>query len=288
MNHPICFGYQIATPDVKFSPDLTCLSGDAESNIRLLKDIGYDAVEFMTVDPKSLNAQQYREWLEKYDMRGVMVCTGEVFGTLGWSFLHPDEGVRRAAIERVKDIICFASVIGGNVNIGRVRGCLAACGSPNVRWAESALSELCDFAAAQEVDILLEPIEKAEEDYINTVAEGASLKVRLAKDNFHVMMDYCAMSFEEPDILAAVRAFSPNIVKHIHLSEPDRWYPGHTAAKPFDNFLSALAQTRYCGPIVIEVLPLPDQKTAAERSFATISPLIEKHFSRRFSHEEIH
>lgn len=280
MNHPICFGYQIATPDVKYSSDLTCLYGDPESNIRLLRDIGYDAVEFMTVNPKLLNAQQYREWLEKYHMRGVMACTGEVFGTLGWSFLHPDEKIRRSAIERVKEIICFASIIGGNVNIGRVRGNLATSGAKDAHWAESALRELCDFATVQSVDILIEPIERVEEDYINTVAEGVSLKKVLAKDNFNVMMDYCAMSFEERDIPSAVRTFASDVVKHVHLSEPDRWYPSHTALNPFDDFLASLAQAHYRGPFVIEVLPLPDQKKAAEMSFASISPLIEKHFSR--------
>lgn len=280
MNHPICFGFQVATPEVNFSPDLTCLYGDPEANIRFLRDVGYDAVEFMSVDPKKLDAAQYREWLEKYNMRGVMVCTGEVFGTLGWSFLHPDEKIRRSAIERVKDIITFASVLGANVNIGRVRGCLSMCGAENVHWAESALQELCCFAASRNVDILVEPIEKAEEDYINTVADGAALRQRLAQPNLKVMMDYCAMSFEETDVSAAVKSFVPDVVSHIHLSEPDRWFPGHTDVEPFCRFFTQLSQAHYRGPFVIEVLPLPDQKTAAEKSFENIAPLIDHHFCR--------
>lgn len=274
MKHPVCFGYQIATPEVNYSPDLTCLYGDLEKNIRLLHDIGYTAAEFMTVDPKRLNALQIREWLEKYNLRGVMTCTGEVFGTLGLSFLHPDEDKRRQAIEHVKEIINFASVIGGNINIGRVRGQKAGM---NLDLAEKAFTEICDYAAPLNVDVLIEPIERAEEDYINTVAEGAELK-KLNKDNLKVMMDYCAMSFEEKNICETVKAFVPNTVSHVHLSEPDRWYPGHTAIKPFDSFLCQLAESQYCGPFVIEVLPLPDQKTAAEMSFEMIAPLIGKYF----------
>ncbi|MDR0852653.1 MAG: sugar phosphate isomerase/epimerase [Clostridiales Family XIII bacterium] len=284
MRHPVCLGYQIATPEVSYSADLTCLYGDVEQNIKLLKEIGYDAVEFMSVDPKQLNAEAYLKILNQNHMRAVMVCTGEVAGTLGLTFLDSDEQIRRRAINRVKEIIDFAAILGANVNIGRVRGMLDPKNGLDDTPAINAFREVSAYAIRKNVDILIEPIEKPDENYINTIADGVKVKNALDQENFKVMMDYSAMCFEEDSIADAVERFAAADVAHIHLSEKERDYPGYLDIKPFESFIAQLAKTGYTGPFVLEVYSIPDQKTAAEKSFEAIAPILEQHYGWRSVH----
>ena len=43
------FCYQVATPDVIFSPNITAYQGPVEESFSALADLGYDGVELMTL-----------------------------------------------------------------------------------------------------------------------------------------------------------------------------------------------------------------------------------------------
>ena len=87
-----------------------------------LAALGYDGVELMTLNPSKLDWAEVKAEAEKNNLSVVLVCTGEIFGQLGLSYTNPDESIRKEAISRSKEIIDFASYLGANINIGRVRG----------------------------------------------------------------------------------------------------------------------------------------------------------------------
>ena len=274
MKHPVCLGYQVATPDVKVFPKLTCLCGDPLENIRFLREIGYDAVEFMTTDPTKLDPAFYRELLAENQMRAAMVCTGEVFGTLGLSFTDPDPERYRMAVNRIKELIDFAAVLGTNINIGRARGHLREENGLDNSQALDAFHEICAYAKPLNVEILIEPVEKPHTNWIHTAEDGAALKKALGEENFNLMLDYSAMCYSESSVKEAARLFAGTIVGDIHLTEQDRHYPGYHDANPFRDFIAQCAAAGYVGPYVIEVYPIPDQQQAAIRSFETIAPIL--------------
>jgi len=47
--------YQVATPDVKVSTDVTAFQGDLEYSFSKLSKMGYDGVELMTLNPGELD-----------------------------------------------------------------------------------------------------------------------------------------------------------------------------------------------------------------------------------------
>jgi sugar phosphate isomerase/epimerase len=282
MKHPVCFGYQIATPDVAYSSKLTCLYGDPEQSIEMLRAIGYDAVEFMTVDPRRLDPIRYRETVERLGMISVLICTGEVFGALGLSFLDAVLSVRRRAVDRIKELIDFAAALGANVNIGRVQGRNIDGVITDYTESASAMEafrEVCEYAKPRNVDILVEPIERKWGGCINTVEDGVHVCEKLKMDNFKVMMDYSAMQFEELSITDAIRRHAAASVRHAHLSEKDRWYPGHTSAEPFEEMIGEMRAAGYSGPFVIEAFSLPNQNVAVRKAYETIAPILEKNYA---------
>jgi sugar phosphate isomerase/epimerase len=271
--------YQIATPEIARASDVTALQGDLDDNFALLSNIGYQGVELMTIEPRELNWSEIRTLSKKYHLPVVLVCTGEVYGQLGLSFTDCKGTVRTKAIEKVKAIVEFASYLGANINIGRVRG-LSDDSRPDhsLELALAALHEVCAHASPLGVKVLIEHIERMETNFITTVAEACHLVDILDLNNFGIMMDVFAMYHEESDLCATIRKYSPQYNYHVHLSDSDRHYPGHKDID-FDRVIRAFCEAGFNGAYVEEVLQLPNQEAAARRSFDHVQPILAKYYS---------
>ena len=70
--------YQVATPEVLYQPEMTCLQGNFRQNIALLAELGYDAVELMTTEPASLDWDEIRDTVAGNGMSVALICTGEM------------------------------------------------------------------------------------------------------------------------------------------------------------------------------------------------------------------
>ena len=273
MRHPVCLGYQVATPEVEVGPAATALSGPLDESLGLLAEVGYDAVELICVDPSQLDWAEVRGLVERHGLRVVNVCTGDVYGKLGLSMTDPDPAVRDACMARLEQIVDFAAYLGSNVNIGRARGFLGD--DPVVRHELMVrqLRALCDYAATRGVDVFLEPIERAETDNVHTVADGEALVAEVSRENFATMMDTCAMVLEEADVCACAAGLGGR-VRYVHLTEVERTYPGSTGSVDFGRFVAALADAGYEGAFSIEVEQRPEAVTAVRESFATVAPIL--------------
>lgn len=273
MRHPVCLGYQVATPEVVVSPTATALSGPLDQSLAVLAETGYDAVELITVDPARLDQGMVRDLVRRHGLRVVNVCTGDVYGKLGLSLTDPDPSRRLACVMRLCQIVDFASYLGSNVNIGRARGFLGDDPVVHHDLMVAGLRALCDHAADCGVDVFLEPIERAETDNVHTVADGEALVGEAARENLATMMDTCAMVLEEADLYACAAELGGR-VRYVHLTEVERSYPGSTGSVDFRDFVERLAQAGYVGPFSIEVEQRPDPRTAVERSFACVAPIL--------------
>ena len=273
MRHPVCLGYQVATPEVEVGPCATALSGPLDASLGLLVEVGYDAVELICVDPARLDWAELRGLVERHGLRVVNVCTGDVYGKLGLSMTDPDPAARDACMARLGQIVDFAAYLGANVNIGRARGLLGD--DPVVRHELMVcqLRALCGHAAERGVDVFLEPIERAETDNVHTVADGEALVAEVACPNLATMMDTCAMVLEEADVCECAAELGGR-VRYVHLTEVERTYPGSTGSVDFARFVAALADAGYEGAFSIEVEQRPDAATAVRESFATVAPIL--------------
>lgn len=266
--------YQLATPDVAPSAELTAMPGDPQRNFRLLSEIGYTGVELMTVDPQSLDWRELQFLSRRYGLPVVLVCTGELYGQLGLSFTDQDYDTRRAAVQRVKETVAFASSLGAHINIGRVRG-FSDPENPkrSLAWASSAIREVCDYAANRGVRVLLEHIERLETNFITTLPEACEFIDAMNHPALRAMVDVFALYHEERDMLDVIERLSPHYNEHVHLSDSDRYYPGHKDVD-FESVIRSFRNAGFTGAFVEEVLQRPDAETAARRSFAHIQPLL--------------
>lgn len=272
--------YQVATPDVAVAPSVTAYQGPLSQSFRDIAALGYDGAELMTVDPDKLNWDEVKELAEKFHLSVPLVCTGEVYGQLGFSFVDPDLEKRQITIDRMCRIIDFASFLGANVNIGRIRGQYW----PNIprektyQDAVTAFQTISDYAADNNVMIALETINILQSNFINTIAEGVKMVDDVSRPNFKLMADLFHMNMEEKDMAKAIRNYNDYII-YTHLSDTNRRYPG-ACGMDFRKIVQSFKDAGYDGTFSVEVLQLPNRETAAKKSMELLQPIFADVYGR--------
>ena len=266
--------YQVATPDVAVSPDVTAYQGPLEKSIRDLAGLGYGGVEFMTREPSALDWSEVKSLLDRYGMICTLVCTGEIYGQTGVSYTDPVRERRETAVARSKEIIDFASYLGANVNIGRIRGTYHAeiPRAESEELAVGAFRELSDYAVPRGVKIALEEVTIMQTDFINTLAEAAAMIERVGRPNFRLMMDIFHMYLEEKELYSAIRDYSSYNI-HVHLADNNRRYPGQCGLD-FRKIIRTFYECGYDGDFTTEIYQITDMETAARGAAECLLPIL--------------
>lgn len=235
-----------------------------ETSMEKAARLGYDGVELALLDETELDAVRIRAALEEYGLELPVISTGRVFSEGQIWCTHPNRTIRRRAVERLRSLIELASQFGAKVNIGRVRGFIHDGESKvtaEARFLE-CIEECTDFAAQVAVEMLLEPVNRYEINYINSVPEALEILAKIARPNFTVMPDVFHMNIEDASITGSLRQ-AGEAIGYIHFADSNRHAPGR-GHLDFPEILRALATIGYDWYITVEILPYPNPDSAAE------------------------
>ncbi len=246
-----------------------------ETSIRKAARLGYDGVELALSEASDIDVPHVRSLLRESGMAVSAVSTGRVFAEQRVWLTNPDPGVRARAVEIIKNLIDVAVEIGATrVNIGRVRGFVPeseALETAEGRFFE-AIGECAGYAAPRDVTIVIEPVNRYEINYINSVLpDGIDVVSRIGLPNVKLMPDVFHMNIEDASIAGSLVAAGP-LVGYVHLADSNRWAPGqgHT---DFEAIAGALATIGYDDWVAVEILPYPMADEAAAQAIAYVRPL---------------
>lgn len=246
------FAYTVAAPDGG-APALA-LSGDFADNLRRVRDAGFQGAELYVKDPARVDLREVADRIQDAGLLMPAVCTGEVYGTDGLFLSANDPRIRQAALDRTRRIIEFAAHWKAPVNIGRLRGPVPPGGSvgPMAERVLEAFREVAAFAAGCGVEVILEPINRHEINFINTTAEGIAWVQAVGHPAFRLMLDLYHVSLEDPSITGAFIA-AREILAHVHICDSNRRAPGwgHLNLK---EVLATLKYLDYAGWISVEAV----------------------------------
>ncbi|MDP6349521.1 MAG: sugar phosphate isomerase/epimerase family protein [Chloroflexota bacterium] len=162
----------------------------------------------------------------------------------------PDHSTRLAAALRAVDI---ASELGARVltTIGALGNISAQFPSDRMTatYVES-LQVLAGPAAAAGITLTIEPLNRYETHFLNTLAGTVAIAERIAQPNVKIMADFFHLNLEEPDIAASLRAALPHLA-HIHLADSNRLLPGR-GHLDFAPALKVLVDSNYSGVMTFE------------------------------------
>jgi sugar phosphate isomerase/epimerase len=112
------------------------------------------------------------------------------------------------------------------------------------------LPELADHAHKNGVVLLLEPVNKFETDYLNTIDHALSLCKKLNHPGLAITADLFHMQIEELEPINAILN-AGKWIKHVHIAENTRVEPGPGSLN-FEPLFRALLDIGYAGYIVTE------------------------------------
>ncbi len=162
-------------------------------------------------------------------------------------------------------------VVGGPVYSAVGRTWLMTSNERQVAIARlvEALRPVADYAAGRGVRLALEPLNRFETSFVNTVDQALEIVDRLDSPGCGILLDTFHMNIEEKDPAAAIRV-TGRYLAHFHACGTDRGTPGadHLDWVPIAR---ALADIGYRGPVCIESFT-PENQTIA-RAAAIWRPL---------------
>ncbi len=107
------------------------------------------------------------------------------------------------------------------------------------------LRTLEDFAAAFNVDLYVEPINRYETHFLNRLEQAAAVARKRNHPRVKIVADVFHMALEEADPAAAIRAHG-DVIGHVHLADHNRRLPGQ-GFTPFADLAAALHEVSYTG-----------------------------------------
>ena len=248
--------------------------GDA---FALASQLGYDGVELHIHHPSQFNRDEVKKLVEKYGLGIPTLGTGMAATQEGLTFSDPDPEVRRQAVIRIKEHIALAAHLNSAVTIGSINGRLGNDPQKRPIHREAALDCLkeCSKAAAEAgVTILLEPLNRYECDYLNTLEEGVKVIRQIGTPSLKLLADTFHMNIEEADITASLRTAGSEL-GHVHLADSNRQAPGY-GHLDVRGVLRVLREMGYRGYLSFEILPLPTFRQAAEDAIRTVKKILSK------------
>jgi D-psicose/D-tagatose/L-ribulose 3-epimerase len=221
--------------------------------VKKVREIGFDIIEICIEDPATIDVARIREALAENDL------TATICGAFGPNrdASSEEQSVRANTAQYLESCIDVARELGSPFVAGPM---YSATGKTNLlsadkrerQWslAVETLKPVADYAGERGVQLAIEPLNRFETDFINTVEQGLELLDRIGAPNVGFLLDTFHMNIEEKDLPAAIRTAGSKVF-HFHSCENDRGTPG-TGHVPWKDVVSALRAINYQGPVVIE------------------------------------
>jgi sugar phosphate isomerase/epimerase len=253
----------ISPAPAAFSPLL--FAGEWELGLITARELGYDAVELSLRDPQDAVVAEVVSETRRSGLGLSAIATGQSYYQDGLSLTNPDPAERAKLLERLKRFIDLAAPWSAMVILGGVRGVLkgAASSHPEQRLLAIDMIEACsDYANQNGVSLLLEPINRYETNFLNTIQECLELIDGADLKNVFILADTFHMNIEEKSLVDALNLAGRKL-GYLHFADNNRKAPGQGHIN-FSKLAQNVNTLGYNGFISAEILPFPDSRTAAE------------------------
>lgn len=259
---PRAGGIAVSPREAAFAPLL--FAGRLEQGVSKAGELGLEFIELSVRDPATIDPETVGAMIQQAGLRCSAVATGQACLADGLCLSATDPDTRRAAIDRFVAQVALAARLDAAVILGGVRGGLDVRrdgAQGRRRDAVRAIAECAQAASDRGVQVLLEPINRYETDFVNRCEQGLELLDEAGAGEAKLLLDTFHMNIEERDVGEAIAAAGDRL-GYVHMVDSNRRAPG-LGHLDFGEILSALAGIGFDGPIVAEILPEPSDSEAA-------------------------
>jgi D-psicose/D-tagatose/L-ribulose 3-epimerase len=216
-----------------------------------LKDAGFDGVQLPIFQPATYPAGEIRAELERNGLEPTFTAVM----IEGMTTISDDAATRARTRTYLADCIKAVADTGSNLLGGPLYAPVGYL--PGRRrtadewtWAVEAFQELGPVAQRHGVELALEPLNRFETYFLNTVDDAVRLCDEVNHPSVGVLVDTFHANIEEKNVADAYRKAARRL-KHVHTCENDRGAPGSGHVEWNDVF-AALREIGYDDWLVIE------------------------------------
>ena len=221
--------------------------------LKKFKDWGFDSVEIPIEDPSHVDAHKVKAALDKAGLAcgSVCACMGPGRDFRG----TPAE--QKTAMDYCKALIDQMVILDCPSLIGPVYSVVGLTGAhedpvkkQHFDTVVKNLKVLAKYAESKGKQICIEPLNRFETDFLNTVDQGLKLVKAVGSKAVKLHLDTFHMNIEEKNQPAAIRKVG-KLLGHFHACGTDRGTPGGDSLE-WKGIVKALKDIGYDGDVVIE------------------------------------
>ena len=254
--------------NLKVERGLSLFPGDLEKAFSVAKELGFDGIEISVADPKEISLPKVKDLISKYQVGISAISTGGAAVRDGLIFSSPDISIRKAAVQRIKNHIDFATHFNAVVVLGLIKGWVVSDYSQCENYVTECLKECNEYSAKKRINLALEPINRFQEDFFHSISDCKKYLDRVQFSNVNMMIDTFHMNIEDANMWENMRRARDYII-HVHYSDSNRLAPG-MGHFDFMKMTKILKEIDYKGYISAEILPIPDSYTAAKQTITSM------------------
>jgi len=235
---------------------------------------GFDAVEIAVEDPSHIKPQWVKNAAQREGLAISAVCAA----------MSPGRDFRGSVKEQKNAMVYLMALIdqAAALNCPRVIGpiysVVGLTGAHNKKTkvlhfnlVVKNLKKLARYAEQRKIELCIEPLNRFETDFLNTVDQGLKLIKAVGSKTVKLHLDTFHMNIEEKNQAAAIIKAGKHL-GHFHACGTDRGIPGEDSLN-WKQIVAALKKVGYQGDVVIESFT-PDVKVIARAAaiWRTIVP----------------
>ena len=272
----IKYSATVASAGTEFSPYL--FKGNMIKTIEFCAENGFDAVELHIRKADDIDTSSIDKVCQKHNIKISTIGTGLGY-TLDGLFLTDNDDIKRGqAIARLKEHIDIASILHCGVIIGSMRGRIPEGHKQDKERAMKNYSEslllLADYAEKKGVTILLEPVNRYENNFHNSSIEMRDFIKKLGSNKIKILLDTFHMNIEEHGLTGMYDSIKEckDFLGHMHFADSNRRRPG-AGHIDFAGILKTLNEINYDSYAAFEYLPWPEPEIASVEGLKYIKSL---------------
>jgi D-psicose/D-tagatose/L-ribulose 3-epimerase len=227
-----------------------------------IREWGFDGVELFLSPEEPASISAVRASLDRLQLErttcSVLPGDANLISSDPATRAHGVEFLRKC-VDRTADLgarlICGPLYAGLGVMTGRRRN------PEEWKWAVEGLQVVAEHAQNRDVTLCLEPLNRFETYFLNTLEDAARLVHDVGAANVKIHFDTFHSNIEERRPAEALRSVAKDL-GHVHISENDRGIPG-TGHNDWKGILKALKEVGYDGWLTIESFAQPEPALAA-------------------------
>lgn len=233
-----------------------------ESLLHRIREWGFDGVELFLSPQEPADIPGVRKILDAAQLDRTMCSVLPREAHL----ISPLAEVRARGVEYLRKCVERTAELGARLMCGPIYAGLGfMTGTRRTeeewKWAVAGLQEVARRAEKLGVTLCIEPLNRFETYFLNTLQDAAKLVREIGALNVRIHFDTFHSNIEEQRPADSLRQVA-QLVGHVHISENDRGIPG-TGHVDWRGVLTVLKEAGYGGWVTIESFAQPEPDLAA-------------------------